>query len=63
MYTQNDGAWIKNVAEEARMIEAMRKGADHDRQRHIRPRHHVDRPVFAQGADSQAIDRAEQECK
>jgi invasion protein IalB len=28
MYTQNDGAWIKNVAEEARLIEAMRKGAD-----------------------------------
>ena len=28
MYTQNDGAWIKNVAEEARMIDAMRKGAD-----------------------------------
>lgn len=28
MYTQNDGAWIKNVAEEARMVEAMRKGAD-----------------------------------
>ncbi len=28
MYTLNDGAWIKNVAEEARMIDAMRKGAD-----------------------------------
>jgi hypothetical protein len=28
MYTQNDGAWIKNVAEEARMVDAMRKGAD-----------------------------------
>jgi hypothetical protein len=28
MYTQNDGAWIKNVAEEARMVEAMRKGAE-----------------------------------
>ncbi|MGZ3291346.1 MAG: invasion associated locus B family protein, partial [Xanthobacteraceae bacterium] len=26
MYTQNDGAWIKNVAEEARMVDAMRKG-------------------------------------
>src|SRR5262252_1764728 len=23
MYTQNDGAWIKNVAEEARMVDAM----------------------------------------
>jgi invasion protein IalB len=28
MYTQNDGAWIKNAAEEAQLIEAMRKGAD-----------------------------------
>jgi Invasion associated locus B (IalB) protein len=28
MYTQNDGAWIKNMAEEARMVETMRKGAD-----------------------------------
>ena len=28
MYTQNDGAWIKNAAEEARMIDAMRKGSD-----------------------------------
>ena len=28
MYTQNDGAWIKNVAEEARMVDAMRKGGD-----------------------------------
>ena len=27
LYTQNDGAWIKNVAEEARMVDAMRKGA------------------------------------
>src|SRR5262249_28788034 len=28
MYTLNDGAWIKNVAEEARLVEAMRKGGD-----------------------------------
>ena len=28
MYTQNDGAWIKNAAEEAQMVEAMRKGSD-----------------------------------
>jgi hypothetical protein len=28
MYTQNDGAWIKNVAEEARMVETMRRGSD-----------------------------------
>ena len=28
MYTQNDGAWVKNAAEEAQLIDAMRKGAD-----------------------------------
>ena len=28
MYTQNDGAWVKNAAEETQMVEAMRKGAD-----------------------------------
>ena len=28
MYTQNDGAWVKNAAEEAKLIDTMRKGAD-----------------------------------
>ena len=28
MYTQNDGAWVKNAAEEARLVDAMRKGAE-----------------------------------
>ena len=28
MYTQGDGLWIKNAAEEERMVEAMRKAAD-----------------------------------
>lgn len=28
LYTQNDGAWIKNAAEEARMVDVMKKGAD-----------------------------------
>jgi len=28
MYTQNDGAWVKNAAEEAQMVEVMRKGSD-----------------------------------
>jgi invasion protein IalB len=26
LYTQNDGAWVKNAAEEAQMVEDMRKG-------------------------------------
>ena len=28
MYTQGDGLWIKNAAEEERMVDAMRKSAD-----------------------------------
>jgi invasion protein IalB len=28
MYTQSDGAWVKNAAEETRLVDAMRKGAD-----------------------------------
>ncbi len=28
MYTQDDGAWVKNAAEEAQMVTAMRKGGE-----------------------------------
>jgi hypothetical protein len=28
MYTQGDGAWVKNAAEEGQLVDAMRKGAD-----------------------------------
>jgi invasion protein IalB len=28
LYTQNDGAWVKNAAEEAQLVDAMKKGAD-----------------------------------
>ena len=62
MYTQGDGAWIKNAAEEARMIDAMRKGADL-----------VVKGVSGKGTQStdryslkglgQALDRAGQECR
>jgi len=62
MYTQNDGAWIKNAAEEARLIESMRKGADL-----------VVKGVSARGTQSsdtyslkglaQALERVGQECK
>ena len=62
MYTQNDGAWIKNVAEEARMIDAMRKGADLTIKGTSGRGTASTDTVFAQGA-RQAIDRVEQECK
>jgi hypothetical protein len=62
MYTLNDGAWIKNVAEEARMVESMRKGSDL-----------TVKGASSKGTEStdqyslkglaQALDRATQECK
>ena len=62
MYTQNDGAWIKNVGEEARMIDAMRKGGDL-----------TVKGTSGRGAQStdqyslkglaQALDKIEQDCK
>ena len=62
MYTQNDGAWIKNVAEEARMIEAMRKGADLT-VKGTSGRGTQTTDQFSLKGLSQALDRAEQECK
>ena len=62
MYTQGDGVWIKNAAEEERMVEAMRHSADV-----------VVKGVSAKGTEttdsfslkglSQALDRIAQECR
>jgi invasion protein IalB len=62
MYTQNDGAWIKNVAEEARLIDAMRKGADLTiKGTSTRGTQSTD--VFSLKGLAQAMDRVAQECK
>jgi invasion protein IalB len=62
MYTQGDGLWIKNAAEEERMVDAMRKASDV-----------VVKGVSAKGTEttdtfslkglSQALDRLAQDCK
>jgi invasion associated locus B (IalB) protein len=62
MYTQGDGLWIKNAAEEERMVEAMRKASDV-----------VVKGVSAKGTEttdnfsmkglSQALDKLAQDCK
>ncbi len=62
MYTQGDGLWIKNAAEEERMVEAMRKSADV-----------VVKGVSAKGTETidtfsmkglaQALDRLAQDCR
>jgi hypothetical protein len=62
MYTQNDGAWIKNVAEEARMIDAMRKGADLT-VKGTSGRGTASTDTYSLKGLAQAVERAEQECK
>jgi hypothetical protein len=62
MYTQGDGLWIKNAAEEERMVEAMRRSADL-----------VVKGVSAKGTETtdtfslkglaQALDKIAQDCK
>jgi hypothetical protein len=62
LYTQQDGAWIKNAAEEAQMVDAMRAGETA-----------IVKGVSAKGTQttdtytlkgiSQALDRTAQECK
>jgi invasion protein IalB len=62
MYTQNDGAWIKNVAEEARMIDAMRKAADLT-VKGTSGRGTQSTDQYSLKGLAQALDRADQECK
>jgi invasion protein IalB len=62
MYTQNDGAWIKNVAEEARMVDAMRKGADVT-VKGTSGRGTTSTDQYSLKGLAQALDKIEQECK
>jgi invasion protein IalB len=62
MYTQNDGAWIKNVAEEARLVDAMRKGADLTI-KGVSTRGTQSTDSYSLKGLTQAMDRVAQECK
>jgi hypothetical protein len=62
MYTQNDGAWIKNAAEEARMVEAMRKGSDVVIKGES-GRGTKTTDTYSLKGLSQALDRTAQECR
>jgi len=62
MYTQKDGAWIKNVAEEARMLEAMRKGGDVTI-KGTSSRGTTSTDQFSLKGLGEALNRADQECK
>lgn len=62
MYTQKDGAWIKNMAEEARMLDAMRKGSDLT-VKGTSARGTSSTDQFSLKGLPQALDRTAQECK
>jgi invasion protein IalB len=62
MYTQGDGLWIKNAAEEERMVDAMRKAADAT-VKGVSAKGTETTDVFSLKGLSQALDRLAQDCK
>ena len=62
MYTKDDGAWIKNAGEEARMVDAMRKGADL-MVKGTSGRGTQSTDQYSLKGLAQALDKIEQECK
>jgi len=62
MYTQNEGAWVKNAAEENRLVEAMRKGADLV-VKATTSRGTQTTDTFSLKGVTQALDRVAQECR
>ena len=62
MYTQGDGLWIKNAAEEERMVEAMRKSADVVI-KGMSAKGTETTDVFSLKGLSQALDRIAQDCR
>jgi invasion protein IalB len=62
MYTQNDGAWVKNAAEEAKLIDAMRKSGDLTIKA-TTSRGTQTTDTFSLKGIAQATDRVAQECK
>jgi len=62
MYTQGDGLWIKNAAEEERMVDAMRKAADVT-VKGVSSKGTETIDVFSLKGLSQALDRVAQDCR
>jgi hypothetical protein len=62
LYTQQDGAWIKNVSEEARLIEALRSGQSAV-VKGVSVKGTQSTDTFSLKGFSQALDRTDQECK
>ena len=62
MYTQGDGLWIKNAAEEERMVEAMRKSADVT-VKGVSAKGTETTDTFSLKGLAQALDRLAQDCR
>ncbi len=62
MYTQGDGLWIKNAAEEAQMVEALKRGADVT-VKGVSAKGTETTDVFSLKGLAQALDRVLQDCR
>jgi hypothetical protein len=62
MYTQGDGLWIKNAAEEERMVDAMRKSADIT-VKGVSAKGTETTDTFSLKGLAQALDRLAQDCR
>ena len=62
MYTQGDGLWIKNAAEEDQMVQAMRRSADAV-MKGISAKGTETTDTFSMKGLSQALDRIAQDCR
>jgi invasion protein IalB len=61
MYTQADGAWVKNAAEETRLVDAMRKSQDLT-VKGTSAKGTASTDVYSLKGLPQALDRVGQEC-
>ena len=62
LYTQQDGAWIKNAAEETHLIEAMRVGQNAV-VKGMSAKGTRSTDIFSLKGLAQAVDRTDQDCK
>lgn len=62
LYTRGTGAWVRNVAEETRLVDAMRRGRDVV-VKSTSGRGNVTTDTYSLNGVSAAIDRATQECR
>jgi invasion protein IalB len=62
LYTQQDGAWIKNAAEETHLIEAMRTGQNAVL-KGLSAKGTRSTDIFSLKGLAQALDRSNEDCK